>query len=76
MNRADMMAALRRFGWTDLEFSVMDDDDMVAELSNIHGHDEAPSDDTPYGRGSDHCPWCGADWKAPHDRDCPRPEGE
>ena len=27
-------------------------------------------DDTPYGRDGDHCPWCGHDWKEPHDRDC------
>lgn len=28
-------------------------------------------DDTPFGRGGDHCPWCAADWKAPHYPDCP-----
>jgi hypothetical protein len=28
-------------------------------------------DDTPFGRGGDHCPWCGADWKSEHADDCP-----
>ena len=30
-------------------------------------------DRTPYGTGGDHCPWCAADWKRPHDSDCPSP---
>ena len=28
-------------------------------------------DNTPYGRGGDHCPWCAADWKRPHRASCP-----
>jgi hypothetical protein len=29
-------------------------------------------DTTPYGTGGDHCPFCGNDWKQPHDGGCPR----
>lgn len=28
-------------------------------------------DGTPFGRGGDWCPWCGADWKQPHHEECP-----
>lgn len=28
-------------------------------------------DRTPYGTGSDHCAWCGADWRGSHDQGCP-----
>lgn len=28
-------------------------------------------DQTPYGTGGDYCPYCMADWKQPHDEDCP-----
>ena len=34
------------------------------------------TDPTPFGMGGDHCPWCGADWKRPHDEDCGRPDTE
>ena len=27
-------------------------------------------DRTPYGTGSDHCAYCGADWRQPHTEDC------
>ena len=30
-----------------------------------------PADTTPFGRDGDHCPYCGHDWRQPHDRDCP-----
>jgi hypothetical protein len=48
--------------------------DIVRYVDDLQ--DEAPSDDTPFGRGGDWCAWCGADWKAPHERGCPRPDGE
>jgi hypothetical protein len=35
---------------------------------------EPEKDDTPFGRWGDHCPWCAADWKAPHRDECERPE--
>lgn len=31
-----------------------------------------PGDPTPFGVGGDHCPFCGVDWKQPHDGDCLR----
>lgn len=31
-------------------------------------------DTTPYGVGSDHCPYCATDWKQPHDDGCPAAE--
>jgi hypothetical protein len=30
-------------------------------------------DPTPFGIGHDHCPYCGADWKKPHDAGCVSP---
>jgi Fe-S-cluster containining protein len=30
-------------------------------------------DHTPFGMGGDWCPFCGADWKRPHDEGCESP---
>lgn len=53
---------------------------VVVYLDEHKDHEEGEGfwdyDGTPYGKGADHCPWCGADWKAPHERGCTRPEDD
>jgi hypothetical protein len=55
------------------EYRIMFNASEVGTSYRLGAPDE---DDTPFGRGGDYCPWCGADWKAPHERECARPEGE
>lgn len=52
---------------------IADGMDLSEVLNSLDGRD---GDGTPYGRGGDWCPWCGADWKAQHDVDCTRPSNE
>ena len=49
------------------------DDRAFEERMERWAQDQDEHDDTPFGRDGDHCPWCAADWKAPHDEECARP---
>lgn len=41
-------------------------------MGGCASHRPMDADGTPYGMGGDHCPYCGHDWKQPHDPECPR----
>jgi hypothetical protein len=53
-------------------FYVSDHEDYTLDAEEFGPipSDGEPTDDTPFGRGGDWCPWCGADWKAECEPDC------